>query len=365
MSDIVAQVAAKNETTIATVTLLLSLYGDPRHLGTRSGMCTHHLESNEPTEVPLKRKMSRKATVRTAAVAAMAAGGMLATAAAPAHAATLPEGNLANALVNYVAAPNALAGGNDWSCKPTAIHPNPVILVPGTLDNMGSTFVKTAPALKNAGYCVYSLNYGFDALSLGRASGLAPVPTSVQQLANFVTKVRASTGAAKVDLVGWSQGGLLPIDYIKRYGGNTQVAHYVGWSQSSNGTTVDGFTSLASAMGVAGFPGLAFGTLDMPGVRDQLVGSAYLKGLDAVPLPTGPKYLSILTTQDELLTPYTNGALPAPATNVTIQNYCPADQTGHIGLTLDDPTLQLTMNFLNNGSSSFKPTCTGFGMPDL
>lgn len=314
----------------------------------------------------MTRKLSRKVTVRTAAVAAMAAAGMLASAAAPASASTLPEGGVASAIANYALAPNALAGGNDWSCKPTVAHPNPVILVPGTFTNMGSSFVKTAPALKNAGYCVYSLNYGFDFLSLGRASGLAPVSTSVQQLANFVTKVRSSTGAAKVDLVGWSQGGLLPIDYIKRYGGANQVAHYVGWAQNSNGTTVDGITSFASALGVAGFPGLAFGAIGMPGVRDQLVGSAYLNGLNGNPgLPAGPKYLSIMSSHDEVVTPFTNAALPAPATNNVLQDYCPTDQTGHIGLTFDDPTLQLTMNFLANGSSTFKPKCTGFGLPNL
>lgn len=309
--------------------------------------------------------MSRTVTVRTAAVAALAAGGLLASATAPASASTLPEGNLATAVFNQAFAPNALPGGNNWSCKPSATHPNPVILVPGTLTNMGSSFAKTAPALKNAGYCVFSLNYGFDFLSLGRASGLAPVPGSVQQLGAFVNRVQSSTGAAKVDLVGWSQGGLLPVDYIKRHGGANKVAHYVGWSQSSNGTTVDGITSFASALGVAGFPGFAFGTLGMPGVRDQLVGSSYLKGLAAVPLPKGPKYLSILTTHDEVLTPYTNAALPAPATNKTIQDFCPADKTGHLGLVLDDPTLQLTMNFLANGKSSFKPKCTGYGLAGL
>ena len=38
---------------------------------------------------------------------------------------------------------------------------------------------------------------------------------SAKELAAFVAKVRGSTGAAKVDLIGHSQGTLMPNYYVK------------------------------------------------------------------------------------------------------------------------------------------------------
>lgn len=282
---------------------------------------------------------------------------------APAQASTIREGNLVDSLARFKLAPDSTAGANDWSCRPTARHPNPVILVPGTFFNHGGTFVKAGPRLKNAGYCVFALNYGFTPASLGRLSGLAAIPTSVDQLASFVDRVRASTGAAKVDLVGWSQGGLLPIAYIKQRGGADKVAHYVGWANSANGTTLNGLGLLATGIGSLGLGDAALDQLDVQGLRDQATGSPYIKALKATPLPAGPSYTSIFSRYDRVITPYTNSILPAPARNLLVQRYCPFDLTGHLGIYLDDPTLQLTMNALDDGPSSFRPRCRGFGSP--
>ncbi|MDN5896101.1 MAG: lipase family protein [Nocardioides sp.] len=304
------------------------------------------------------------ARARTVVVAVAAACGLLLTTAAPVQA-DEREGNLVDSIVKFANAPNSTAGANDWSCQPTAERPTPVILVPGTFFNHGATFVKTAPRLKNAGYCVFALNYGFNRNSLGRLSGLAPASTSVQQLSDFVDRVRTETGAAKVDLVGWSQGGMLPIAYIKQHGGADKVAHYVGWATSANGTTASGLGTLIRSIGSLGFGDVALDALDVQGVRDQLVGSDFIKSLQATPLPAGPKYTSIYSKYDEVVTPYKNSRLPAPATNIRIQDHCAFDFTGHIGLYLDDPTLQLTMNALADGPSNFKPRCHRFGAPFL
>src|SRR4051794_21956223 len=80
-------------------------------------------------------------------------------------------------------------GANDWSCAPTAAHPEPVVLVHGTFADMTESWNLVSPALKNDGYCVFALDYG------NRAT--ARVEDSAQELAAFVDRVLASTGAAK------------------------------------------------------------------------------------------------------------------------------------------------------------------------
>ena len=85
----------------------------------------------------------------------------LALAASPAQAGRLPVPyNFLPAAI-FGGAPNANAPGtNDWSCKPTAAHPRPVVLVHGTLGNRSTNWQTYGPLLKNNGYCVFSLTYG-------------------------------------------------------------------------------------------------------------------------------------------------------------------------------------------------------------
>ena len=94
-------------------------------------------------------------------------------------------------------------GANNFSCRPSATHPYPVILVHGTLANMNDNWQAASPILVNHGYCVFAFNYGGSSASAD-IQGTGDIATSAQQLATFVNQVLAATGAAKVDLVGHS-----------------------------------------------------------------------------------------------------------------------------------------------------------------
>lgn len=52
------------------------------------------------------------------------------------------------------------SGWNNYSCKPSAAHPRPVVLVPGTLGNATDNFLALAPYLVDRGYCVFSSTTG-------------------------------------------------------------------------------------------------------------------------------------------------------------------------------------------------------------
>ena len=109
-----------------------------------------------------------------------------------------------------IATPNpavAPPGGNVAPC-PSTVDAYPVVLVNGTFSVMEDDFGALAPDLANAGYCVYTFNYG-GANSYELIQAIGPIATSALQLANFVSHVQSVTGSTKVDLVGHSQGGML------------------------------------------------------------------------------------------------------------------------------------------------------------
>jgi triacylglycerol esterase/lipase EstA (alpha/beta hydrolase family) len=140
--------------------------------------------------------------------------------------------------------PAAVAGANT-GCRPSAAHPYPVVLVHATLADEADNWVTLSPLLADNGYCVFAFNYGETQLSLGgRIDGLGHIPHSAEELAAFVEKVLAETGARQVDLVGHSQGGMMPNYYIHFLGGASKVHTFVALAPSNHGTTEDGLVTL-------------------------------------------------------------------------------------------------------------------------
>jgi triacylglycerol esterase/lipase EstA (alpha/beta hydrolase family) len=282
---------------------------------------------------------------------------------APARA-ELPVGGLAQAVSAYLFSPSYLPGANDWSCKPSAAHPNPVVLVHATGVNFGANWVALSPMLKNAGYCVYAFNYGMTWLSLGRIGGLGEISASAKTLASFVDKVRSYTGAAKVDLVGHSQGGMMPDYYLKFLGGAAKVRTLIGLAPSNHGTSLMGIVSLGADLNVLGFANSLLWGFGIPGLAEQEQGSPFQTNLfgggDTV---AGPRYVVIETKYDHVVTPYTNAFLNGPnVKNILIQNQCPSDPVGHVGMFTDSPTLQNVMNELGAQNPTFRPNCSGYGL---
>jgi triacylglycerol esterase/lipase EstA (alpha/beta hydrolase family) len=242
-------------------------------------------------------------------------------------------------------------GANDWSCRPTAAHPRPVVLVHGTFANQYENWLTVSPLLKSRGYCVFALTYGLTPDSwtstgsgiLLPIGGLAPVAESAGQLASFVDRVRAATGASKVDIVGHSQGGMMPRYYLKFLGGAAKVNALVGLAPSNHGTTLSGIANLASTF--PGIAGLVYSAC--PACQDQVVGSALLTRLNAGgDTIDGVKYTVISTIYDEVVTPYRSQAL-AGASNHVVQDHCIFAFPDHVGMIISPTALHLMTNALD------------------
>ncbi len=158
---------------------------------------------------------------------------------------------IAGAAATFNAPTTPPPGANNFSCKPSATHPYPVVLVHGTLANMNDNWQAAAPILANHGYCVFAFNYGGSSPT-SDLQGTGDIAASAQQLAAFVNQVLAATGAAKADLVGHSQGGMMPRYYINFLGGAAKVATLVVLAPSNYGTTLDGLTELGDELGLIG-----------------------------------------------------------------------------------------------------------------
>jgi triacylglycerol esterase/lipase EstA (alpha/beta hydrolase family) len=225
-------------------------------------------------------------------------------------------------------------GANDWTCKPTAAHPQPVVLVHGTFADMSNSWQAISPLLKNNGYCVFALNYGdYNGSGAIGVYGVDDIPTSAGELNAFVDKVRAATGAAEVDVVGHSQGGMMPRYYLKYLGGASEVRALVGLSPSNHGTTLNGLFILSNF-----FPGAnQFTGALCPACEQQRAGSAFITNLNAggetVP---GVDYTVIQTRYDTVVTPYTSAFLSGPnVKNILLQNQCILDFGDHLSMPYD------------------------------
>ena len=261
------------------------------------------------------------------------------------------------AAAKRLAAPGMPAGVNDWSCRPSPGKPRPVVLAHGTFTPSASAWSRLAPALVKRGFCVYALDYGVMKDRPGIA-GIGPVATSARELATFVEGVRTAAGTKKVDIVGYSQGGMMPRYYLRFLGGAAKVERLVGVAPDNHGIELSGMVNLLqTATGpVAGIvtsvpdleqlvPGLEklvprvpalvkelkqFGNdpLDFllkgcPACKDQLVGSAFLTKLNAGhETEPGVRYSVLSSRFDNVGTPPERQALSG-VPQWWVQDHCP------------------------------------------
>ena len=268
-------------------------------------------------------------------------------------------GALAALAVIFALAPAVAAaeepppGANDFSCEPSAAHPRPVVLAHGLGANMSANWSYMSPRLAEAGYCVFALTYGHDKRTMGwpyRPGGLRRMQASSKKLKSFVDEVLAATGAREIDLVGHSEGTVMPRWYMERRGGARFVKRFVALTPLWRGTEVGGAAFLRDIASIFGLGGSGQEAVAgyCASCPQFLRGSDYLNELnsDGERIP-GVIHTNIVTRYDELVVPYTSGIMRDGGTNIVIQDVCPANPSEHMAVAFDPVVLQMFLNALD------------------
>ena len=267
-------------------------------------------------------------------------------------------------------------GANDFSCKPSAAHPNPVVLVHGLGATMEANWYWMAPRIAAQGYCVFALTYGLTTSNpppFNDFGGTVRMEDSALQLSAFVDRVLAATGAQKVDIVGHSEGSLMPDYYLKyvpdaRYpagsplAGELKVDRYVGMTPLWKGTNLAEAGTLGEAGAPTGIPQAiesGMGRYGCASCPEFIQGSDFIAKMnaDGGPKVPGVTYTMVMTTHDELVQPYTSGIMDG-ATNIVLQDQCPADPSEHLALAANPNALRDVLNALDPVNSHLTVDCT-------
>jgi triacylglycerol lipase len=257
------------------------------------------------------------------------------------------------AVVASLLAPELVPQGmNDPLCRPSRRHPRPLILVNGTFENSYANWSMFAPALRAAGYCVYGFDYGGSVA--GRLHGIGDMRASAGELARVVERVRTATGATKVDLVGHSQGGLMPLYYLSVLGGSRHVHRMIGIEGPVQGMSAHGALTLIASNPVTA--DLAHGAI--PAMADVTAGSPFIREIAAAGMvQRGVRYVSIVS-RTSMVIGVQEARLPAAVNteNVVLQDVCPLDLADHGTVVYDDITLRIVMNHLDPVRAR-RPSC--------
>jgi triacylglycerol lipase len=232
---------------------------------------------------------------------------------------------VAGAVVAGVAA----SGGGTASALtgyPPQDRPGPVLLVPGYGGQTGSLSV-LAGRIRSTGREATVVRLPGD--------GTGDLNADAGVLNAAVTRALAA-GAPSVDVIGYSAGGVVALLWARDDDGPAKARRVITLGSPFHGAEL--------AAGAAGFvPGAC------PVACQQLVpGSSLLRGLDATPVPQRPRWLSLWTTDDQVVTPPTSARL-AGAINVPVQSVCPDERISHDQLPTDPVVTAIVLQAIGPG----------------
>jgi triacylglycerol lipase len=183
----------------------------------------------------------------------------------------------------------------------------PVLLVPGYGGNVDS-LQPLAVALRSGGRTAVIVEPVGD--------GTGDLREQAAHLADVADRVRDDAGAASVDVIGYSAGGVVARLWVRDEGGDEIARRVLTIGSPHHGTS-------QAALGAE----LAGGC---PIACEQLVpDSDLLRRLNAGDeTPAGPLWATIRSRSDQVVTPVDSAALSG-ALNIVVQDACPGTTTAH------------------------------------
>jgi len=192
--------------------------------------------------------------------------------------------------------------------------PGPVLLVPGYGGSTAS-LDSLAALLRQRGRDATVVHL------IGNGTGDLRAEAAV--LATAADHALGRTGADSVDVIGYSAGGVVARLWVRDYGGDGLARRVVTLGSPQHGTDL-------AALAVDVLPG------ECPTACRQLApDSDLLRALNAGDeTPDGPRFISIWTTSDHIVTPPESAHLDG-AINIPVQTVCAGSSVSHGGLPTD------------------------------
>jgi triacylglycerol lipase len=166
-------------------------------------------------------------------------------------------------------------------------------------------------------------------------NGTGDLVAQAAVLNNYVNRALRS-GAGRIDVIGYSAGGVVARLWDVQDGGARKAARIITLGSPLNGTRI-------AAAGNAADPAAC------PVACQQLVpGGALLTRLQKSPLTGRPGWLSLWTIDDQVVRPPDSARL-AGAVNVPLQSVCPAAVIAHGQLPSDPLVIGIVLRALGPG----------------
>jgi hypothetical protein len=254
------------------------------------------------------------------------------------------------------------SGINDWSCRPSAAHPRAVVLLHGLGAPSYDHWAYQASYLSGRGWCVFYPTYG-QGSPLFLNGGLRPIAESAEEVADYVDDVLAATQTAEVDLVGHSEGGFLSLYIPKVLAFGAKVHRVFAMAPPTHGTTYAGVFGFADGLGIRSQVDLLARLFGCGACNDMVIGGPAVMRLNDGPVTVpGVEYTILASRFDALVTPTETAFVYEPGvSNRYVQDTCPLDPVGHVGLAFDSGVAQMVANTLDPAHAT--PVTCGVGPP--
>jgi triacylglycerol lipase len=220
---------------------------------------------------------------------------------------------------------------------PAQDKPGPVILVPGYGGSTSALDV-LAGRIQATGRTATVLQLP----GTGTGSLIADAA-----LLNAAVDADLRQGAPSVDVIGYSAGGVVALIWARRDDGLASARRVITLGSPFHGTQL---AAAAEAM----VPGAC------PAACQQLVpGSPLLDSLDVASPAALPRWMSVWTSDDQVVTPPDSAVLPG-ALDVQVQSVCPGASVSHSQLPTSPVVIAMVLQELGAGPMT-RPTTADCG----